>query len=110
MAPHPGDVWDLTFTADGLSLVAASRRPGQVQLWDWATEIRLGPAFGDDTERQEPDVVTGPDGTIWTSGDDGTIRRLDVLVRSVGCDLSTNVMDRSMPERFLGQDPMIGCG
>lgn len=110
MAPHPGGVWDLAFSADGLSLVAASRRnPAQVQLWDWATGVRLGPAFGEDPDREEPDVVTGPDGTVWSSGLDGAIRRLDVLVREVGCELSTDVMDVRMQQRFLGEETMISC-
>lgn len=111
MAPHPGGVWDLAFTADGLSIVAASKRnPAQIQLWDWKTAVRLGPAFGEGPEREEPDVVTGPDGTVWSSGTDGVIRRLDVLVQNVGCELSANVMDRDMQQRFLGEETMVSCG
>jgi WD40 repeat protein len=111
MAPHPGGVWDLAFSADGLSLVAASRRnPAQIQLWDWASGVRLGPAFGEDENREEPDVVVGPDGTVWSSGLDGAIRRLDVLVLDVGCELSADVMDARMQQRFLGEEPPVSCG
>jgi WD40 repeat protein len=111
MAPHPGGVWDLAFSADGLSLVAASRRnPAQIQLWDWASGVRLGPAFGEDENREEPDVVVGPDGTVWSSGLDGAIRRLDVLVLDVGCEISADVMDARMQQRFLGEEPPVSCG
>ncbi|MGI9595852.1 MAG: WD40 repeat domain-containing protein, partial [Acidimicrobiales bacterium] len=109
MAPHPGGVWDLAFTADGLSVVGTSRASGEVQLWDWATGERLGPAFGESHDRREPDVVVGADGTIWTSGLDGVIRRLDVLDQQIGCDISRDVMDARMRQRFLSSDELMSC-
>ena len=45
MAPHPGGVWDIVFTPNGLSVVATARNAGSVQIWDWATGTRLGAAF-----------------------------------------------------------------
>jgi WD40 repeat protein/serine/threonine protein kinase len=109
MAPHEFGVWDLDFTADGLSIVAGSRRPGLVQLWDWATAERLGPAFGDTYDRNEPDIAVGPNGTVWSSGLDGVIRRLDVLDEEVGCELSRDVMDAGLLQRFLSGEPLASC-
>lgn len=116
MAPHPGGVWDVAFTPDGLSVVGTSRASGSVQLWDWATGLRLGDEFashdapgGDERGRPEPDVVVGPGGVIWSSGLDGVIRRLDVLDPHMACRVGADVFSSTMRDRFLSGDESTAC-
>lgn len=109
MAPHAGGVWDTAITADGLSIVGTSRLSGEVQFWDWETGERLGPAFGLTHERQEPDVVVGDTGVVWSSGSDGNVRQLDVLDQDVGCEISRNVMNDRMRGEFLSGASLLSC-
>jgi WD40 repeat protein/serine/threonine protein kinase len=109
MAPHSQGVWDTVIAADGLSIVATSRDTGEVQLWDLATGERLGPIFGSTYDRIESDVVIDQNGVVWSSGTDGSIRRLDVLDQRVGCEISRNVMDARMQEQFLSSATLMSC-
>ncbi len=112
MATHPGGVWDVAFTQDGLSIVATGLS-GDVQLWDWGTGERLGPAFNFHPRPSGittgPTVAVGPTGTVWSAGPDGTVRKLDALDEAVGCRVSMGVMNDAMRQQFLNGDELESC-
>ncbi|NNE72962.1 MAG: hypothetical protein HKN26_04810, partial [Acidimicrobiales bacterium] len=110
LAPLPGGVWDLAFTPDGRSLVT-SGRDGEVLLWDWATATQLGdrlPLHGTESNRQ-PTLAVGRSGVTWSTGADGTVRRLDVLDTAAGCAIAADVLDERMRQQFLSGDTMQSC-
>lgn len=112
MATHPGGVWDVAFTNDGLSVIGTGLA-GAIQLWDWETGERLGPAFGFHPRSTGistgPTVVVGPTDTIWSAGPDGTVRKLDALDEGAACQISSGVLSDTMRQQFLNGAELASC-
>ncbi len=120
LAPHIGGAWDLALSDDGLTIVVGSRGAGlggaRVSLWDWESGDQLGPNFEPPRQRgetgespREASVVIADDGTVWSARSDGVVRRLDVLVVDVGCQISAGTIDADVRQRFLTEDELLSC-
>lgn len=95
---HSGGATDVVFLGSGASLAAVDRR-GQLHLWDTISYRRLGPPLRAHAGTSWRLAATPGSKDFATAGDDGVVRRWDILNISRACAIGARGFDR---ERRLG--------
>ena len=106
---HAGGATDVTFLADGLTLVVTDRK-GDLHWWDVQAQRKITPpmqAHAGSSWR----LAVHPDGnTIATAGDDGYAKVWDILSTDRACEFGRPSLDSGHRQQYLGaSQEAIGC-
>jgi WD40 repeat protein len=108
LTPLAGGASDVAFTDGGV--VAGLSRRGSVAIWNPMSGEQLGPIsrVHDDNSDSWSLMIDEHLG-IWSAGEDGLLHRLDVLDRTIACDISMDVFDDQRRSKFLDDQPLQSC-
>ncbi|GAB5374984.1 MAG: hypothetical protein AcusKO_14460 [Acuticoccus sp.] len=102
LAGHSGGATDIAFLTGGVTLAAVDRR-GQLHLWDVADYRRFGapmPAHAGASWR----LAAAPGNVFFTAGDDGLVRRWDVMNVGRACAIGATGFDRARRAAYFGKE------
>jgi WD40 repeat protein len=100
---HAGGASDVRFSSDGRTLLTATRQ-GQLRLWDVDTGQILGDPLDGHGGTAVWNVAWLPGQQFVSAGEDGTLRRWDVLSVDRACALARPAFDGEAKRHYLGAD------
>ncbi len=106
---HAGGATDVTYLADGVTLVVTDRR-GKLHFWDTVTGRRLTETWQghDDTIWR---ITVNADGTRFaTASDDGLVKVWDEFNIRRACDIGLPAFDETRRRQYLGEaEKSVAC-